>query len=165
MSSFKIAPGIAWRRITAIIKTRYINQLRFSSAPKTAAYASIKVGYKCEKYLTALQFRGKERRLLTQIRTGAHALNSERGRHLRSRSGVRPADAKLCQCCNMGAVEDPQHFIFECNCFDSVRLQFAQLFEKFGTVRTFLNSDVPEAVASYLYSCHTFRQQHLLTVQ
>ena len=74
-----------------------------------------KIDFCLEKYLL-LDVNVK---LLTQLRCGSLKLNIETGRY----NNV-PRNERLCQCCNMKAIENEYHFVMICPAYRHLRLRF-----------------------------------------
>ena len=62
---------------------------------------------------------------LIKFRVGGHSLRVETDRWLHPKP---PREQRLCRCCNTGAVEDEQHFLFDCPYYASFRGQHFSLF-------------------------------------
>ena len=91
---------------------------------------------------------------LLRFRLGAHSLRVAEGRWERL-----PRDRRLCERCTEGVVEDEFHLVFECPAYDSVRANYAQLFEDFSAASStgrdmagFMNQNVQQ-VASFIHTC------------
>lgn len=95
---------------------------------------------------------------LLRFRLGAHSLRVAEGRWERL-----PRDRRLCERCTEGVVEDEFHLVFECPAYDSVRANYAQLFEDFSAASSigrdmagFMNQNVQQ-VASFIHTCFVVR--------
>lgn len=123
-----------WRHI--------INNVKVGALPgseKLRTYALCKDAFYLEPYLISPDFNA--RRCLTKIRTSAHKLEIETGRHKKT---LIKADQRICTHCDSQTVEDEYHFLMVCPRF---ALQRAKLWEDLGdfvtstTGVTILNSD------------------------
>ena len=85
------------------------------SKPKLRMYKQIKSTPVTELYLK--NFTGsKLRSCLAQIRFGILPLNVETGRFRGT-----PLEERICTCCDMDAVENECHFLFECELYEELR--------------------------------------------
>ena len=94
---------------------------------------------------------------LIKFRLGAHWLRVETDRWLASKP---PRDRRICQHCHMQAVEDEQHFLFDCPLYKTIREQYAFLFgQDQGSIRLFLerNADQMSSFAQYIHLCFQAR--------
>jgi hypothetical protein len=68
---------------------------------------------------------------LARFRLGMHCLNVEKLRHVPCSVGGLPPkrSTRVCNCCNMGVVEDEAHFILYCPKYDAVRKLFPLVFD------------------------------------
>ncbi len=58
-----------------------------------------------------------------------------------------------------GSVEDEHHFLFDCPAYSHIRQQYSHLFHQASpSVATFLATDQPNVVGSYLKTCFAQRQ-------
>ncbi len=58
-----------------------------------------------------------------------------------------------------GSVEDEHHFLFYCPAYIHIRQQYSHLFHQASpSVATFLATDQPNVVGSYLKTCFAQRQ-------
>ena len=102
-----------------IIKTRITNQYfqTWSTAvqecEKLCIYYRVKHVFEYEKYLNFCN----DVQLLARLRSGTLKLNVETGRY----SNIS-REQRLCNCCNMGVVEDVYHFILICPAYRSIRI-------------------------------------------
>ena len=58
---------------------------------------------------------------LTRLRVSAHQLRIEIGRYHRPKP--LPVEERLCQMCNLSAVEDELHFVFQCPRYNDIRTE------------------------------------------
>ena len=58
---------------------------------------------------------------LTRLRVSAHQLRIETGRYHRPK--LLPVEERLCQMCNLSAVEDELHFVFQCPRYNDIRTE------------------------------------------
>ena len=71
-----------------------------------------------------LSLKKSERSILTKLRISAHALHIETGRY--SRPPV-PRDKRVCYSCKQ-FIENEEHFVLYCPCYDHYRLQYSDIF-------------------------------------
>ena len=63
-----------------------------------------------------------------------------------------------------GLVEDEHHFLFDCPAYSHIRQQYSHLFHQASpSVATFLATDQPNVVGSYLKTCFAQRQTVLIS--
>ena len=72
------------------------------------------------------------RKSFTRLRISAHQLHMEAGRHKRPRK--TPSEDRLCMYCNLGLVEDEEHFIMTCPLYENQR---KELFDQLTSISTF----------------------------
>ena len=60
---------------------------------------------------------------------------------------------RLCQHCNMGAMGDQRHVVFECTALQHVRDRFRTLFGVGLTMRGFMNQGDQQAVMQFVVAC------------
>ena len=98
----------------------------------------------------------RHRACLSRFRCSAHALRVERDRHLPA-AVKPPRHLRTCLICASDNVEDEGHFIFHCPLYDSLRLQYADLFSTVCLdVSSFLSQD-QDKIARFLYACFELR--------
>ena len=94
---------------------------------------------------------------LINFRLGAHWLRVEIGRWLPSKP---PRDKLICQHCHMQAVEDEQHFLFDCPLYTQIREQHDFLLGlDHGSIRLLLKRNAAQmsGVAQYIHLCFQVR--------
>ena len=85
-------------------------------------------------------------RQLVRFRVGSHHLPIEMGRH----TGI-PRQQRICTKCNIEAVCDEQHLVFECSAVEPLRQQYPDLFTtQTQTMSAFMWQPRQKAVASFL---------------
>jgi hypothetical protein len=84
---------------------------------KLRTYAKIATGQGVELYLTR-KLTWHQKQALAKFRTGNHRLRIEVGRHTKPKLDV---SQRICEHCNMNAVEDEMHFVLDCTRFSSTR--------------------------------------------
>ena len=92
------------------------NKLRF--------YRVCKDNFGYEQYLSVVK-NPQQRTAIARLRTSAHKLYIEVGRHTKI-----PVNNRICTHCNMGKIEDELHFIFECPKYVTLRLELLRLCHK-----------------------------------
>ena len=108
-----------------------------------------------------------ERSILAKLRLSAHNLYIEKGRHLKI-----PKDERYCNICNSGKVEDENHFLWQCQKYDSERKIFTEkmsmhvkrlhIFDDMSKSVFLLNSDscnILKQVSKYISSLFEIRSK------
>ena len=90
---------------------------------KLRIYALFKSEIKIEDYLRHVKD-CRHRKVLTKFRIGVLPLRVESGRYeakgVENRRGI-PIQFRVCECCDLGRVEDEIHFMLECPLYSSER--------------------------------------------
>ena len=81
---------------------------------KLVFYGKIKCKFQKEEYLNLKNF--KNRKTITNIRMSAHKLKIETGRYEKIDRKER-----ICTYCNLGAIEDEEHFLLKCPAYSTFR--------------------------------------------
>jgi hypothetical protein len=81
---------------------------------KLHIYSEVKQEYKMEEYLDLPKFRDRQR--ISKFITSNHCLEIEKGRHNNKTRAER-----LCRACDLGIIEDEEHFLLNCTAYDSIR--------------------------------------------
>ena len=101
------------RKITEMHSVNWSDSVQHVSKLRTNR--TFKTTFSQAKYLT-LNLRKVERSHLAELRFGIFPLRIETGQYI----GERPED-RLCRLCDERAVESEQHFLFECDFYQSIR--------------------------------------------
>ena len=96
----------------------------------------------------------RERQIISKLLCSSHTLRIETGRH----SNI-PRDERLCQLCELGKIEDEDHFIMECPKFSQIRQKSPIKFENYASVESLFHLEEPLTVAGYLREAYTFRDE------
>ena len=120
--------------------------------------------YKLQNYLH-LPTKKSERSILTKLRISAHSLHIETGRY--SRPPV-PRDKRVCYSCKQ-FIENENHFILYCPCYDHYRLQYNDIFNvecymKDNPLKTVMNpSNVKSArrLCKFLMNIYELRKENM----
>ena len=130
-----------------------------SSSTKLETYALIKPAFEFEKYLDCVQ-NNNHRIALTRLRCSAHKLNIEEGRHRNIDRNNR-----LCNKCNMKAIESEYHFVLVCPFYREIRQKcFSTYFCSWPSIHKFkrLMSSTQRSnilkLAKYVYVALSKRQ-------
>ena len=94
---------------------------------------------------------------LIKFRLGSHRLRVETDRWLPVKP---PTGHRICRHCDMNAVENEQHFLFDCPLYTGIRQQHTILFgPDQGSIRLVLerNADQIPLVAHYIHLCFQAR--------
>ena len=97
---------------------------------------------------------------LIKFRLGLHRLRVETDRWLPVRP---PIDQRICRHCNMNAVENQQHLLFDWPLYSGIWQQHTVLFgSDQGSIRLFLehNADQTHLVAHYIHLCFQARMSN-----
>ena len=88
---------------------------RWARGNKLRTYALFKERVELEPYLWRIHD-ASQRRLIARLRMGVAPLRIELGRYEVTAQGGRglPVEARVCQACRCGCVEDEAHFVVEC---------------------------------------------------
>ena len=136
--------------------------LNINNSNRLHSYAGFKHEFKFEKYLDFIGER-KYRTALSRFRLSSHNLNIERGRY----EGI-PRDERLCNVCNMNAVETEYHFLLVCPRYTDLRRKFLKPYfchwpsiNKFNTL--LMGSSKPAMIktAKFIYYASQLRQETL----
>ena len=100
---------------------------------------------------------------ITKIRTCAHKLNLEFGRH----RNVERSERK-CRLCNLNEIEDEYHFILQCPLYNDIRMKFIKTYYhkrpsvlKLTQLLTSQNNKELSNLGHYLLKANAFRDQLL----
>ena len=88
-------------------------------------YSKIAQNFELQKYLT-FNINKFLRSKLTKLRLSAHSLAIETGRYGKP---ITPANERFCKSCK-DKVEDENHFLIDCDVYNSIRNKFFTLFDK-----------------------------------
>jgi hypothetical protein len=96
-----------------------------------------------------LQAKNREiRRCMVKCRTGSHWLEIQGGRFTKPQT---ERENTLCKQCSLGVVKDEAHVVFVCPLYETLRVQYSELF---GDAKN-LNSAFSSAEkARFLYDCY-----------
>jgi hypothetical protein len=104
------------------------------------------------------------RNVVARFRTSGHNLAVELGRRTKI-----PRELRVCQCCNLGLVEDEAHVVFDCPLYFQIRGRFyKELFERNTITRNLQDMFSRESVAymgQYLRMCDDLRKQFMLNTR
>jgi hypothetical protein len=132
--------------------------------PKLRFYVLFKEDFGVEHYVT-LNLTSSERSVLAQIRFGILPLHVETGRFNNTK-----LEERKCQVCDIDAIEDECHFLFECTRYDVVRnswvnsvitrcpdFHYLQINDQLKALFTIC----PRATAKFVKSCFAIRKNIL----
>ena len=95
----------------------------FSNAgTKLRTFIQVKREFGLEKYIM-VEKNFKRRQHMSKLRISAHPLRIESGRYCRP---PLPPEQRVCQYCNIDAVENEEHFILECTLYNDERHELLQ---------------------------------------
>jgi hypothetical protein len=132
--------------------------------PKLRFYALFKNSLKAEKYVQ-LNLSCSERSVLAQIRMGILRIHIETGRFNNTK-----VEERLCKVCNENAVEDENHFLFDCSAYDNPRTIWVNsiynLCPHFHYLEEndqlqYIFHDMPRTTAKFIIACMAIRKTTL----
>ena len=158
--------NVFWQRVQCDIKdieSRLVNNMMLNwereiqQKPKLRTYIRIKSVFGTEDYLKLPCISKSEKSLLAQLRLGTLPLRIETGRFRWEDIGVR-----LCVFCTMNVVEHEQHFICECDAYDTQYPLFNMLcqYDQFN----FLLVHCWQATAKFIRKAWRTRQAKMYTL-
>ena len=83
----------------------------------------------------------EKRCLISRWRLSNHKLYIETGRY---NNPPIPREDRKCVICNV--LEDEHHAIFICPTFSNIRMKFADILNKYRSIKSILNPDINDAV-------------------
>lgn len=92
--------------------------------PKLRNYVLFKSDYSTEPYVS-LKLKRRQRSLCAQLRSGTLALAIEVGRF----KGI-PEEQRICEFCELNAIEDEFHFLFYCPLYEVLRMNLFESMQK-----------------------------------
>ena len=103
------------------------------------------------------------RRLISRFRCGCHGLHVDTGRFGKGMEQLT-REKRVCHACLSDSVEDEHHFLFDCSAYSQIRAEYNHLFQHPSpTVASFLATEQPNVLGSYLKTCFAHRQLVLTT--
>ena len=123
---------------------------------KLRTYKLFKQNFGYENYLNIAN--SKLRKELARFRTSSHHLKIETGRYNGRNIYVPPAE-RICQCCNVEAVEDESHFITECPLYQQNR---ASLYSEISKYNPYFSEYTNSMKLVWLLSNENIQCQKLL---
>ena len=115
-------------------------------------YREIKDEFKIENYLHIEDF--ESRKAIAKIRCSAHSLEIEKGRHRNI-----PRIERICKLCDKGEVESEQHFLLNCDKYDTLKRQHE--INECTNVLQLMKNVQPEKLGKYLVEAVTLRENTL----
>ncbi len=85
--------------------------------PKLECYRLFKINFSSESYLLNIM-PSKYRSSLTKLRVSSHPLGIEKGRYTRPKT---PRHQRICDRCDVNAIDDEFHFVINCTAFNNPR--------------------------------------------
>ncbi len=145
------------------LKGKYIvhHQVAAADSSKVRAYlvlnSSAQYGYK--EYLSRVD-NAHLRRSLAHFRCANHKLQIELGRQVKP---VKVQQQRYCKLCNLGAVEDEDHFLLVCPAYQSVRERFRSSLPltAITPLAELLSYQQQGILARFLMQCQTVRSELL----
>ena len=135
------------------------------NVPKLRSYILFKNEMQLEAYVYKVINRG-HRSTLAQLRCGILPLRVETGRYISI-----PLEYRLCLMCSENKIEDENHFLFECTCYQNMRISFlANIFLKYPLFDSYsfgkkcqiiMNEEMVKETAAYVYNIYQCRRKIL----
>ncbi len=133
--------------------------------PKLRTYCTFKHSYEVEPYVYKVYNRS-HRSILAQFRSGILPLKIETGRYIQI-----PVELRQCILCLDNAIEDENHFFFECKYYESSRnvylSKIRDVCQHFDTLDTsekleyVMSDDVVKLTAEYLHEIYCKRRKFI----
>ena len=155
-------------QIKRVIETLYDQYLqrfyaKLRDSDKLITYSKIKGNFAFEKYLTCVN-NTKHRIALTRLRCSAHRLHIEEGR-FRNRNTNR--NDRLCNKCNMQAIENEYHFLMTCPFYRDIRREILPRYynvwpsqQKFISLMTTTQQSILRKLSKYVYMAFELRNNN-----
>ena len=118
---------------------------------KLHLYAKVKTEFKIDDYLDIPSFR--KRQIISKFMCSNHTLRIETGRH-----EDIPREDRQCQFCNLGKIEDEDHFILECPMYEQIRHDSPINFEEYANTEALFHLE-PLNTAEFLRTAYTYRDE------
>ena len=135
------------------------------AVPKLRTYCLFKNNYRAEPYVYSVYNRA-HRSLLAQLRCGILPIKIETGRYTQV-----PVEFRLCILCEENAVEDEEHFLFECKFYESIRNEYYHKlrehcvhFDDMNCNDRFvfiMSANVVKTTAEFIYKCYCKRREFI----
>jgi len=147
-----------------LAKRQYIahHQVAAANSSRVRAYlglnSSTHYGYK--EYLSRVD-NAQLRKSLARFRCANHKLQIELGRQIKPMKV--PVQQRYCKLCNLGAVEDEDHFLLVCPAYQSVQERFrgSLPLTAITPLAELLNCQQQGILARFLVQCQTVRSELL----
>ena len=156
----RIVYNVIKERINDTFKQQCYN--RIMTTPKGILYKHLVNEFKLQNYLRK-PLDARCLKEITKIRTCAHKLNLEFGRH----RNVERSERK-CRLCNLNEIEDEYHFILQCPLYNDIRIKFIKTYYhkrpsvlKLTQLLTSQNNKELSNLGHYLLKANAFRDQLL----
>ena len=123
---------------------------------KLGLYATIKDKFQIDPYLSIPSF--DDRKVFAKFICSNHSLEIEKGRH----TGI-PREERICKVCDLGKMEDEQHFLLECPGYTEIRHLTMKPAPPNGfiSMKHIFSYLSPHSIARYLKSAFKCREQIL----
>ena len=149
--------------ISAIVdreKARHRAAVCASELSSVTVHRTLHPEYEYAQYLSQVRCLSN-RRLISRFRSGCHGLHVDTGRFTKGGQKVE-REQRVCQVCLSTAVEDEQHFLFDCPAYAHLRISHAELFHNnHCTVASFVNSSNMNLLGRHLRLCFVHRKSLL----
>ena len=135
------------------------------SVSKLSNYRKFKLEYGAESYIYKIHNRA-HRSIFAQLRCGILPLKIETGRYSQI-----PLEYRVCIFCNINAVEDEIHFLFDCPLYSAIREKFWSNFTDFypdfvgrtneEKMSLLMSENLVKKAGEYVYECYSRRNKYL----
>ena len=154
-------------QLKRVIETLYDQHLQgfyaeLRGSSKLTTYNQIKGSFTTEKYLSSVK-NTKHRTALTRLRCSAHRLLIEEGRFRNIERSER-----LCNKCNMQAIENEYHFVMACPFYRDIRRETLPRYycawptqQKFINLMTASQQSVLRKLAKFVYCAFELRNNNV----
>jgi hypothetical protein len=135
------------------------------SVSKLNFYKLFKNDFCPESYIFKIHNRA-HRSVFAQLRCGILPLKIETGRYTQI-----PMDYRLCIFCNENVIENEMHFLFQCNFYSNIRINFWPKFinrcdnfdqmNNIEKVKIMMSNNVLKVASEFIYECYCKRKSYL----
>ena len=132
----------------------WTKKIRENNSPRLSFYEKIKEEFSFERYLELEHF--QQRKMIAKFRCSDHALEIEKGRHLRV-----PREERHCKLCTNAEIESEEHFLSNCHFYKDLRATYSIFPAGNDAYKTFTDAD-PKALGNYLLEAFELRNQYLI---
>ena len=136
--------------ISEYFKNAWKNKLRNEDLPRLQVYKIVNSNFDIPKHL---ELPYAKRKIISKIRCSNHVLEIEKGRHTKT---LR--EARLCNICVNGEIEDEGHFLLNCQVYRNLREMHSIHADN---IHDILNMEDQSKLGGYLISSFQLRERLL----